>query len=101
MCCYYKTKIVLVHIYASVSCDIIIFLALPNEAGPPCDLDVMEKKWAERRRQSRKTNSKVELDDDFEDGDEYDNDLEEEEGKENMQYRKIVTKVKDVLGAQV
>ena len=92
---------VLIHISASVSCDIIIFLALPNEAGPPCDLDVMEKKWPERRRrrQSRKSNSKVELDEDDEDGD--DDDLEEEEDKEDMQYRKIITKVKDELGAQV
>ena len=41
----------------------------------------------------------MEFDDDDEDGD--DDDFEEEEDNENMQYRKIITKVKDELGAQV
>ena len=36
-CC--VTVFVLVRISGSVSCDIIIFLAVSNEARPPCDLD--------------------------------------------------------------
>ena len=70
---------VLVRISGLVSCDIIIFLALSNEARPPCDLDPGEEGVGTPGKSIKNM--------------EFDEDLEA--------AKKVVTKVKDELGEQV